>query len=99
MSVPAAVDAIERALNASSPEYMGALATIAVAEATLALVEQQRLANRIAVAALLSEVERAHGQHGSRVGLVHEAGICDYPEDVDGVPPLQAAIREGLGLS
>lgn len=76
------------------------LAQIATAEATLALAEQQRIANRIALASAVAEASRAAGMHGSVIGLmVKNVGLFRDPSSPDGVPPLHDDIREGLGLS
>ncbi len=85
------------------PEATGEAKADVLAEAqvhaTLALVEQQRIANRIALCSLVAETERAFTQHGVRAHLIgHEASIYEhghYPEDA---PILHADIREGLGL-
>lgn len=54
-----AKDALERAMNAHNPEWAQAYATAAVAEATIALAEQQRIANLITYSKNLTENERA----------------------------------------
>jgi hypothetical protein len=65
-------------------------------DAIMALVEQQRIGNRIALAKVVAETERYYGMNGCRAGLVgHEAAL--YDNDIDS-PPLRADIREGLGL-
>lgn len=74
-------------------------ALIAQSHATLALVEQQRIANRIALCSLVAETERAFTQHGVRAHLIgHEAAIYDYGHYPEDAPTLAADIREGLGL-
>jgi hypothetical protein len=70
----------------------------AQAHATLALVEQQRIANRLMLAALVSDVELRVGQHGARVGLLGPEGVFHNPATLDGRAPLDDDIREGLGL-
>lgn len=76
------------------------LALDAQVRATLALVEQQRIANRIALASAVAEASRAAGMHGSVIGLVvKNVGLFHDPISPDGVPPLYDDIREGLGLS
>jgi hypothetical protein len=68
----------------------------ALRHATLALVEQQRIGNRIALAKVVAETERFYQQNGCRAHLVgHEAAL--YDNDID-TPPLRADIREGLDL-
>lgn len=66
--------------------------------ATLALVEQQRIANRLMLSALVSDVELRVGQHGARVGLLGPEGVFSNPPDPNGRAPLDDDIREGLGL-
>lgn len=66
--------------------------------ATLALVEQQRIANRLMLAALVSDVELRVGQHGARVGLLGPEGIFRNPPHPDARCPLDDDIREGLTL-
>ena len=67
--------------------------------ATLALAEQQRIANRIALAALVAETERAFHEHGNRAHLVgHEASLYRHPIHPEGRPVLHDDIREGLRL-
>ncbi|WP_137843834.1 hypothetical protein [Microbacterium sp. 2FI] len=75
-----------------------AMATIASAEATLALVEQQRIANRLMLAALVSDVELRVGHHGARAGLLGPEGVFGNPSTPDGRCPLDTDIRRGLGL-
>lgn len=73
---------------------------LAQVHATLALVEQQRAANRIALASVVAESSRASGMHGSVVGLiVKDVGLFRYPETPDGAALLHDDIREALGLS
>ncbi|KTS90689.1 hypothetical protein NS183_07860 [Microbacterium testaceum] len=67
--------------------------------AALAGVEQQRIANRIALASAVAEASRMAGTQGSVLGLlVEEVGLFDYPDTEHGTPPLHKDIREGLGL-
>lgn len=68
------------------------VALIAQAQATLALVEQQRIANRIAIA----NFSFADGSRGY-IGTVQGA-IFDYPESQHGTATLKPEIAEGLGL-
>lgn len=81
-------------------EVQAALAIIAAAQvyATLALVEQQRIANRIALARVAAEADRSAGQHHSAYGLIGPVGIYDNPDTPGGNAVLQDDIREGLGL-
>ena len=67
--------------------------------ATLALAEQQRIANRIALAQVAAQATYASGYHGSSYGLVGQVGIFDHPATEHGTSPLHADIAEGLGLS
>ncbi len=63
-------------------------ATLAVAEAVLALVEQQRIANRITLGTVLSDTA-AQGYIG---------GVLFTPEHEFSMTELLPEIREGLGL-
>lgn len=76
-----------------------AFAAIAQVHATLALVEQQRVANRIALAATVAAASRHAGMHGSVLGLIVDGvGIFDNPPTEHGVAPLHEDVREALGL-
>ncbi len=66
--------------------------------AMLALVEQQRIANRIALARVAAEADRSAGHHNSAYGLIGPVGIYDKPHTTGGNAVLQDDIREGLGL-
>lgn len=74
------------------------LALEAQVHATLALAEQQRIANRIALARVAAEADRSAGQHHSAYGLIGPVGVYDNPEIPGGIAVLQDDIREGLGL-
>lgn len=72
---------------------------LAQVHATLALVEQQRIANRIALASAVAQASRSAGMHGSVLGLIAGGiGLFDNPSTEHGAPPLHEDIREGLGL-
>lgn len=79
-------------------EVATSFAAIAQVHATLALVEQQRIANRLMLAALVSDVELRVGQHGARAGLLGPEGVFTNPSTPEGRCPLDDDIREGLGL-
>jgi hypothetical protein len=89
---------LESAENNGDDVTATCLATIAQAHATLALVEQQRIANRLMLAALVSDVELRVGQHGARAGLLGPEGVFSNPSTPEGRCPLDDDIREGLGL-
>lgn len=88
-----AIDAIEVARNASTNEFSTVHALIAQAEATLALVEQQKLANRIAYVTFL-EMQFAEGaKHPEEFSWdSREASNQRHKRVV-------SEIRDGLGLS
>lgn len=90
-----------KSAQASSEPYNEQLATayagIAQGHATLALVEQQRIANRIALASTVAAVEMKYMQHGCRDHLLGGTGLFDHtinPEEA----LLKPEIKEGLGL-
>jgi hypothetical protein len=61
--------------------------------ATLALVEQQRIANLIALA------DHAHGRFGNNAGEAGGVGVLfSYGETPDSNMRVRQEIREGLGL-
>jgi glutaminase len=102
------IDHSARANNLLTPA--GALGTVdaindkriaaAQVHAMLALVEQQRIANRIALAGAVAESARHNGSPGFVLDLiVKDFGLFRYPRTSGGVPPLDDDIREGLGLS
>lgn len=64
-------------------------------QATLALVEQQRIANRIAISALVAEDQRFYGQYGVSGNLTGPQGV--FTLDSEGNAVLNEDIREGLG--
>lgn len=78
----------QQAMEGQFDETVQHNATLAVAEAVLALVEQQRIANRITLAAHELQV------HG-RV-MVTDHGILDNPEHVDGYLNVKPEIRAAL---
>lgn len=94
MSVEKARDGIERAMNAHNPESMQAFAAVAQAEAMLALVEQQRIANLIEVARWNDNLLRG-GDAPRKPGGV-EVDLAAEREKVDG---LFRMVGEGLGIS
>jgi hypothetical protein len=79
-------------------DLTSAIATIAQVHATLALVEQQRITNRLMLAGLVSDVELRIGQHGARVGLLGREGVFHHAETPSDHSILDDDIREGLGL-
>lgn len=85
-----------RDANGKNVERAAVLVAAAHVRATLALVEQQRIANRIA----LAQVARSTwptSTDGSLIGSGSHA-LWDYPSTETGRSPLKAEFREGLGL-
>ena len=80
-----------------SPEALVTV-TAALVHATLALVEQQRISNRLMLAALVADVELRTGQNGSRVGLLGACGVFHHPKNIGERAHLDDDIREALGL-
>ena len=68
-------------------------ALIAQAEATLALVEQQRIANIIALAEVAQD---QYGNYSGEAGLIGQ--LFDNPTTELGNMQIKPVIKEGLGL-
>lgn len=81
-------DRIVNAASTPSPEDAQINATMAVAEATLALAEQQRLGNLLALTT---------SRHGGVLWRAAAKALLDG-DDVDGVS-IRPEVREALGLA
>ncbi len=82
-------------MDGKTPEFALALAQAAQAQATLYLAEQQRVANRIALAQLAHTFWPTM-VYGSPVGTQHR--IWDNPEHETDRCPLTPDIRDALEL-
>ena len=70
---------------------------MAQVHATIALVEQQRIANRIALATTIASVEMEYKQNGCRAHLAGDTGLFNYTQSPDGAS-LKPEIKEALGI-
>ncbi|KTR95367.1 hypothetical protein NS220_06070 [Microbacterium testaceum] len=89
------------------PEVAAVTATAALVHATLALVEQQRIANLIALVALSGNesVQESSFDEGSTLASAGMHALIEYVRTPatpfsgpDDVPEIRPDIREGLGL-
>lgn len=90
------------------PENVAAISSMAQVHATLALVEQQRIANLIALVALSGNenVQESNYDEGSTLSSAGMHALIAYERtagtpisDPDDVPVVRSEIAEALGLS
>lgn len=82
--------AMEDATEANALAY-------AQVHAALALVEQQRIANLIALNGLVAHIEMDFKEHGCRAHLTGEVGLYENTDNPNRAV-LKTEIREALGL-
>lgn len=103
-----AQERVKLALDHTNPIEAQIIAQIAMAEAILALVEQQRIANLVALAALAgnTHIQESDFDEGATVASEGLHGLIEYvPTPAtpfggpDEYPTIRPEIKEALGLS